>query len=247
LIELPAADGLQLDLEGSVIVATIQRGEENLISMDMCRALTAVLFDPPEGTRVLHLRAAPPVFCLGRDRGASGEDALRGEAETLVALNRALREGRLVTVAEVAGDAAGYGVGLAALCDMSFAAPSARFWFPEVDADLAPTIVLAWLPRLVSRSQAFRLTASGQRIDGRQAARLGLVTAAADSDEDLSVLVQSEIQALLSKPARAQGLIRSFLCDTSVAEPEEIDKMAIDQLVANSMRLSKVGDELADR
>jgi methylglutaconyl-CoA hydratase len=98
---LGAAEGLQLDIDGSVVVATIDRGEENLISMDICRLLTHLLFDPPDGARILRLRATPPVFCLGRERGASDEDGLRSEAETLVSLNRALRDGRLTTVAEV--------------------------------------------------------------------------------------------------------------------------------------------------
>ncbi|MHB8504760.1 MAG: enoyl-CoA hydratase/isomerase family protein, partial [Acidimicrobiales bacterium] len=170
------------------------------------------------------------------------------EAETLVALNRALREGRLLTVAEVGGDAAGYGVGLAALCDLSFAAPAARFWFPEVEAGLAPTVVLAWLPTVVPRSHAFRLTATGARIDGREAARLGLVTEVARSEADLPRLVASEIDALLRCPERAQGEIRSFLRDAEPADAASVDRMAVDRLVANSLWLRRVGGgELADR
>lgn len=248
MTEQRAVDGLHLEVDGGVVVATIDRGEANLVSMEMCGALTDLLFDPPAGTRVLHLRAAPPVFCLGRDRGATDEDGLRVEAETLVALNRALREGRLLTVAEVGGDAAGYGVGLAALCDLSFTAPSARFWFPEVDAGLAPTVVLAWLPSLVSRTHAFRLTATGARVDGREAARLGLVTAVAERDEDLSALVTAEIGRLLSRSEYAQSEIRSFLRDSAGADAETVDRLAVDRLVANSLFLRRVaGGELADR
>ncbi|HLI23702.1 MAG TPA: enoyl-CoA hydratase/isomerase family protein [Acidimicrobiales bacterium] len=245
---LTAVEGLRLEVDGPVVVATIDRGDENLISMEMCGVLTDLLFEPPAGTRILHLRGAPPVFCLGRDRGATDEDSLRAEAETLVALNRALREGRLLTVAEVGGDAAGYGVGLAALCDVSFAAPGARFWFPEVEAGLAPTVVLAWLPTLMPRSHAFRLTATGARIDGREAARLGLVTAASASDDELPRLVAAEIQALLRCSEVAQGEIRSFLSDAPFADARSVDRMAVDRLVANSLRLRRVGGgELADR
>ncbi len=241
-----APEGLQLELDEGVVVATLDRGEENLVSMEICRALVELLHDPPPGARVLRLRAAPPVFCLGRDRGATDEEGLYQEAETLVALNRALGEGRLITVAEVAGDAAGYGVGLAALCDMSFAAPSARFWFPEVEAGLAPTVVLAWLPRLAQRSHAFRLTATGRRIDGRTAASLGIVTEAAAEDAQLPALVDSEIAALLDRSERAQREIRSFLHAASSAEAEEVDRIAIERLVANSIWLrTGAGDGLA--
>ncbi len=245
--EQTAVEGLSLEVDGPVVVATIERGDANLVSMEMCHALTDLLFDPPAGTRLLHLRAAPPVFCLGRDRGALDEDGLRVEAETLVALNRALREARLLTVAEVAGDAAGYGVGLAALCDLSFAAPSARFWFPEVESGLAPTVVLTWLPTLVSRTQAFRLTATGTRIDGREAARLGLVTGVADSDEDLPGLVTAETGALLRQSEHAQSEIRSFLRESEGADGATVDRLAVDRLVTNSLVLRRVsGGDMAD-
>lgn len=241
-------EGLRVELDGPVVVATIERGEANLFSMEMCEALTDLLRGPPAGSRILRLRGAPGVFCLGRDRSAAGEDDLRVEAETLVALNRALREGRLLSVAEVAGDAAGYGVGLAALCDLSFAGPSSRFWFPEVEAGLAPTVVLAWLPSLVSRAQALRLTATGARIDGREAVRLGLITAVADRDEDLADLVGAEVDSLLRQPERPQSEIRAFLRDAAGADPAAVDRLAVERLVANSLLLRRgSGDEMAGR
>lgn len=235
---LSEVEGLQLALDGPVVVATLNRGESNLVSMDMCRALTGLLLDPPPGARVLHLRAAPPVFCLGRDRGGRDADALRLEAETLVELNGALRRGRLVTIAEVGGDAAGYGAGLAALCDMAFAAPSARFWFPEIEAGLAPTVVLSWLPTLVSHSQAFWLTATGARVDGRRAAELGLVTAVAPLDAELPGIVSAEIEVVLRRSERVQAEIRSFLSDAAtMGDVASVEQMAVDRLVKGSLRL----------
>lgn len=236
-MSLPQVEGLEFVQEGPVVRATIDRGAENLMSMPMCTALTQLLHAPPVDARVLHLRASGTAFCLGRDRGFGDEAALREESEILVRLNRALREGELVTVAEVAGEAAGYGVGLAALCDLSFAAPSAKFWFPEAAAGLAPTVVLAWLPSLVGRSHAFRLTASGAPVDGREAARLGLVTVVADGDTELAALVGSQIAGLLRNPAQVHREIRSFLRETESAEPSAVDSLAVDRLVAGSLRL----------
>lgn len=236
---LPVVDGLDLSLKGQVLQVTVQRGEANLMSMEMCRALTDLLLAPPAGARVLHLRARGPAFCLGRDRGHAGEDGLREEAETLVRLNRALSAGKLVTVAEVAADAAGYGVGLAALSDLSFVSPVARFWFPEVEAGLAPTVVLAWLPALVGRSRAFRLVASGVKIDGREAARIGLFTAAANSAEHLPALVAEEVEMLLRHPPQPQREIRSFLHETLGTGSVDIDRLSVERLVTNSLRLNQ--------
>jgi|GEM_PF-3009413 methylglutaconyl-CoA hydratase len=238
-MSLPSVDGLDLRLKGPVLQVTMQRGEANLMSMEMCRVLTDLLFQPPAGARVMHLRASGPAFCLGRDRGQSGEDGLREEAETLVRLNRALSAGKLVTVAEVAGDAAGYGVGLAALSDLSFVSPSARIWFPEVEAGLAPTVVLSWLPALVGRSRAFRLVASGVRIDGCEAARIGLFTAVAESAEQLPELVASEVDMLLHHSPQPQWEIRAFLDETLGARSLNIDQLSVERLVTSSLRLSR--------
>jgi len=230
-------DGLDLSLKGQVLEATLERGEANLMSMDMCRALTDLLQAPPGGARIMHLRARGPVFCLGRERGSADEDGLRKEAETLVRLNRALSAGKLVTVAEVSGDAAGYGVGLAALSDLSFVSPDARFWFPEVETGLAPTVVLAWLPFLVGRSRAFRLVASGVKIAGREAARIGLFTAAAERAEDLPELVSNEIDMLLRHPPQPQWEIRSFLQETLANGSANRDRLSVERLVTSSLRL----------
>lgn len=239
-------EGLGIRQDGPVVEVTLRRGEANLMSMEMCRALTQLLLYPPAGARVMHLRSGAPAFCLGRDRGHAGEDGLREEAETLVGLNRALSAGELVTVAEVAGDAAGYGVGLAALADLSFVAPTARFWFPEVGAGLAPTVVLAWLPRLIGRSRAFWLVASGAKIDGRKAVELGLFTGAPESSEQLPELVAGEIEGLLRHSALPQREIRAFLNETLGAGLDTLDELSVDRLVANSLRLGQASHAVAD-
>jgi enoyl-CoA hydratase/carnithine racemase len=236
---MPAALGLDICQEGPVLRVTLRREPGNHMSMDMCRALTLLLEEPPDGARLLHLEAEGPAFCLGRDRRPGSEEELRRDAAALVGLNKALGAGRLVTVAEVAGDAAGYGVGLAALCDLSFAAPAARFCFPEVEIGLAPTVVLSWLPALVGRAQAFRLTASGVSIDGRQAAGIGLVTAVSETGGSLSGLVAAEIDMLLRHPFEAQLAIRSFMRETAGASPAAMDAMSVEHLVANSLRLGR--------
>ena len=234
---LPSVDGLRIAQEGRVLRVTIDRGDDNLMSMAMCETLTDLLRNPPHGCDVMHLRAPGRAFCLGRDRGGGDVDFLRHHAEILVALDRALAEGQLVTVAEVAGDAAGFGASLAALSDVSVAGSSARFWFPEIEVGLAPTVVLAWLPRLVGRREAFRLTATGMQVDGAEAARLGLVTRVV-SDDALAGEVQGEIDALLARPHGTHLEIRAFLSETAHLDRATVDRMAVDRLVLASLRLA---------
>ncbi|MQA84036.1 MAG: enoyl-CoA hydratase/isomerase family protein [Streptosporangiales bacterium] len=230
------AEGLRLSQpDDGVVRATIDRGEENLLTGQICDELAAFLREPPSDAHVLVLAPRGPNFCLGRERRAKTVAQLREEVGALVALNRALRTTRLVTVAQVTGGAAGYGVGLAALCDVAVAAPSARFWFPEVDIGLAPAVVLAWLPRLVGSKQAFLLTASGRKISAVQAAEIGLVTMVAPADDALEQTVRDEVAALRKHSSRVHGEIKAFLRAGEDLSEDQTYDLAVEKLILASV------------
>jgi methylglutaconyl-CoA hydratase len=236
------ADGITIAHAEGVVEVVLDNGDTNLLTIAAIEELTQLLVAPPPDTHVVHIRAQGPNFCLGRERGASDVDGLRRESEALVALNQALGDGEVVTVAEVNGGAAGFGAGLAALCDLSFASPSATFWFPEVTIDLAPAVVLAWLPRRVGRSQAFRLAATGTAIDAAKAAQLGLVTEVAPSDDALPKLVADEIASLRSRNPRVHREIKAFLHATDDMSEAQAYRFALDRLVIGSMRRSTAAE-----
>ncbi|MGH3328145.1 MAG: enoyl-CoA hydratase/isomerase family protein [Streptomycetales bacterium] len=229
-------EGLQLSRQDDgAVLAVLERGEGNLLTGQMCDALTAYLRDPPPAAHVLVLAPRGPNFCLGRERQAEAPQQLREEVGALVALNRALLATRLVTVAKVNGDAAGYGVGLAALCDVTVAAPSARFWFPEVEMGLAPAVVLAWLPRMVGRKYAFHLTATGRKISAAEAAEIGLVSAVAPSRDALETAVQDEVAGLTKHSRRVHGEIKEFLRVSADLSQDQAYDLAIEKLILGSM------------
>jgi methylglutaconyl-CoA hydratase len=205
---------ITLDREAGVIEAVIARGSENLLTIEMCEALSDCLEAPPPGAHIMHIRAAGRVFCLGRERLATDLPGLQRETAALVRLNMGITASWLVTVAEVQGDAAGFGVGLAALCDISIAAPSARMSFPEVRMNLAPSVVLAWLPGLVGRTQAFMLTATGRELTAQQANEIGLITEVAPSDQTLSEVTNHWIASLRQFSPRVHGEIKRFITET---------------------------------
>jgi methylglutaconyl-CoA hydratase len=228
-------EGLDVSVADGVVSAVLDRGEGNLLTIDMCRQLTGLLVDPPDGAHVFRLSARGPAFCLGRERAGQTPDELRAEVRTLIGLNRALRTSRLVSVAAVSGDAAGFGAGLAALSDIAIAAPDVRISFPEVTIDLAPTVVLSWLPRIVGRRQAFLLTATGDPIDAPRAVELGLLTALAPSADALPALVDSHIAALRTRSPRIHAEIRSFLTATADTPEEVANTLAEDRLILGSL------------
>ncbi|MXG88650.1 enoyl-CoA hydratase/isomerase family protein [Nocardioides flavescens] len=234
-----ATDGLSIDTaDDGVVLVTLDRGPDNLFSIEMCHRLAALLEDPPEGAHVLRLRAAGPTFCLGRDRGgtalAPGE--VRAEAQALVRLTRAIPRSRLVTVAEVQGDAAGFGVGLVAAFDVSVAVRAASFRFPEVGIGLAPALVLAWLPRVVGRREAFWLTATGEALTASRAHELGMLNAVVDDEAELGARVDAAVAALRAGSPRVHGDIKDMLRGFGDLGDETALEVSLDRLVVGSLR-----------
>jgi methylglutaconyl-CoA hydratase len=219
-----------------VLEVVINRPPDNLLTVELCAELTALLQAPPEGAHVLRLRAAGEVFCLGRERAGSTPGDLRSETRTLVGLHRALRSTPLVTIAEVHGDAAGFGVGMLAACDVAVAVSGASLWFPEVGIDLAPALVLAWLPRIVGERQAFWLTATGERVTALRALELGLVTEVVDSAAALAKDVQGRVDALRARNPRIHAEIKEMLRACRALDEDQALELSVDRLVVGALR-----------
>jgi methylglutaconyl-CoA hydratase len=228
--------GITLRQEGVVVIATLNAPDGNLMSLAMCDALRHVLLEPPTGAHVLLLEAQGESFCLGRERTAVAVDTLAGEVSRLLELNRACAATPLVTVSRVNGDAAGFGVGLAALADVAVAVESALFSFPEVRLGLAPTLVLAWLRDMVGRRNAFWLTATGEEFAASEARDLGLLNEVVPDEAALDAAVQRRLETLTRSSPRVHAEIRSMLRVTAGLDPDTSYEIAGDRLVVGSLR-----------
>ena len=219
-----------------VVDVVIDRSPDNLMSVEMCSELTNLATDPPADAHILRLRAAGGMFCGGRDRAGTDPAELVAETEILAGLHRALRESRLVSIAEVHGDAAGFGVGLIAACDVSIAVRDASFWFPEVGIDLAPALVLAWLPRMVGDREAFWLTATGERISADRAERLGLINEVVDGADALTDAVTRRISTLRARNPRIHAEIKSMIRTFNALDENQALETSIHRLTVGALR-----------
>jgi len=207
-----------------------------LLTITDCQELTATLLAPPAGARAVRLRSAGDAFCLGRERAGTTPGALREESEVLVGLHRALDRTRLLTVAEVGGDAAGFGVGVVASCDLAVAAATSQFSFPEAGIGLAPSLVLAWLPALVGEREAFWLTATGLPVDASRARELGLVNHVVASAAELVATTDRSIDAVLRHGSRVHSEIRSMIRAGRALTRDQAFDLSVDRLVVGSLR-----------
>lgn len=229
---------LAVDQNGPVVRVRVDAGPGNLFTPEMTRSLTALLRRPPEGAHVVWLSAVGPEFCMGRAPFRIGAGPLREDVDTLVGLVDALQRTSVVTVAEVQGDAAGFGVGLVALCDVAVAAPGVQLSFPEVDAGFAPALVLSWLGQLIGPRQAFWLAATGANVPAREARGLGLLTHVVDAAAELPAAVSSIVELLCSKPPSVHTQIKELVRLYASVPEEQRGAIASDRLAFGALQRS---------
>jgi methylglutaconyl-CoA hydratase len=110
-------------------------------------------------------------------------------------------------VAVVQGRALAGGCGLATACDIVLAHENAQFGYPEVHLGFVPAMVMAILRRKVPEALAFELLARGDRIDAREAARIGLANHVFPADT-FGADVIAYLTSLAERPSSALELTK---------------------------------------
>ena len=126
--------------------------------------------------RVLRIGSRGRVFCTGRERSGRDAESIRKEASRLIEFKHALRTSSLISVAEVQGDAFGFGFGLAIVCDFVLVAENASLAFPEMRSGLAPSAIMAYLGEYALPRAAFPLVLFGEPVSPRHALQIGLIS-----------------------------------------------------------------------
>jgi isohexenylglutaconyl-CoA hydratase len=179
---------LLVETRDNVVYATLNRPEsrnalsENVLTslQKLCQHVHAHLGE----LRALVLRGAGGVFCAGGDLKAFSSVFQSGEmdADAIARANR--RYGTLLdtldrlpvaVIAAVEGAAMGGGVGLAAIADVAIATADATFSLTETTLGLPPAQIAPFVTARIGRHKARRLMLTAARLDGWQAAGVGLV------------------------------------------------------------------------
>jgi 2-(1,2-epoxy-1,2-dihydrophenyl)acetyl-CoA isomerase len=201
---------------------------------DLLAALRACEDDPD--VRVVVITGAGRAFCAGGDvEFMSGLQKNRD----VDAFRRLLDAGRDVivqiatmgkpVVAAINGIAAGAGCNLALACDYRIAASAAKLSESFVRIGLHPDWGGTWLlPRLVGRSRAFEILATGRMVEASEALAIGMIDRVAG---DLAVEVEAFARALAAAPPVAlSGIKRALLASESNDLRTQIDLESEHQL-----------------
>jgi len=162
-----------------VLSFTLDNGNHgNEVTGEMFDAMRAALRSEAANpaARVLRIRARGKVFCTGRERAGRDADAIRKEASRLIEFQHALRTSPLISVAEVQGNAFGFGFGLAIVCDFVLVAENASLAFPEMRYGLAPSAIMAYLGQYALPRAAFPLVLFGEPISPHRALQIGRIS-----------------------------------------------------------------------
>lgn len=170
----------------SVATITLNRPEKlnaliGTMREDLLDALRSAENDPD--ARVVVITGAGRAFCAGGDvdfmSGLQQNGDLAAFRALLDAGSEVILEIASMTkpvIASVNGVAAGAGCNLALACDYRIASDAAKFSESFIRIGLHPDWGGTWLlPRLVGRSRAFELCATGRAVEAAEALAIGMI------------------------------------------------------------------------
>lgn len=183
---------------------------------DLLEALRAAASD--RGCRVVVLTGAGRAFCAGGDVEFMSDLQKKGD---IAAFRKLLDAGRDIVmfiaemskpvIAAVNGVAVGAGCNLALACDYRIAAEEAKLGQTFVRIGIHPDWGGTWLlPRLVGRSRAFELMATGRIVDAAEALSIGMVDRVVPR-ESLAAETDSLAKTIAAGPPLAIADIKAAL------------------------------------
>ena len=190
--ELEALRYIKYDCENRIGYITLNRPEKrNALNADVVTELKNAFeyAENDEDCKVIVLRAAGEVFCAGADltyiqelQGYGYTDNLE-DSTHLMQLFHQIYTLKKVVIGEVQGHAIAGGCGLAAICDITFAVPEAKFGYTEVKIGFLPAIVSVFLLRKIGEARTKQLLLSGDVVSAQTAQDMGLLTFIAPKEE----------------------------------------------------------------
>jgi methylglutaconyl-CoA hydratase len=234
LIQVESAKGVQ--------TITLNRPEKrNALSPELIDELTDVLKDSANcDCGVVILTGAGSAFCAGLDMEhletmtARTVEQHRRDSENMAHVLRTLYEFPKPIIAAVNGPAIAGGMGLATLCDFTYAVPDARFGFTEVRVGFVPAIVASFLMRQVGEKRTRELLLSGRIIHADEACRMGLVTRIV-RPEELLAEAHALAQSLLMNSPEAMRAVKQLIVSHTA---DQLDAELEDAISANARQRS---------
>ena len=210
-----------LEKKDCVAKITINRPPLNILNIETLQELNEALKNAKEddGISVVILKGAGDrAFSAGVDIKDHMPEKVEELLEAFHEVFYSLFDLDRLTIALVDGYALGGGCEVATACDMVIASDRSVFGQPEINAGVLPPPATILFPKLIGRRKALELILTGDRIDAKEAERIGLVNKVVPAeklDETVNEMVsklkeKSPIVLRLNRKAIYSGLDLNF-------------------------------------
>ena len=206
-----------------ILTLTLNRPEKrNALSPTMVDEIITV-FDAiadQQGIRAVVLRGNGKHFCAGGDISGMHDSSqnIHTQKQTMRALNRrfgelstVVNQAPQVVVALLQGAVLGGGFGMACAADITIADHQTKFAMPETRLGVVPAQIAPFVIARIGLSQARRLALLGERIDGEEAWRLGLVHFVTRSEEEMAAQLHAVLTQIKACAPKANTATKQLM------------------------------------
>lgn len=203
---MAAYQTLEVARDGAILHIRLNRPEvRNAFNGTVVEELQAAFAtaDGDAAARVVVLSGNGKSFSAGADLAWMTEQADLPEAQNQRSAERmahmflAIARCRKPVVGRVHGHALGGGTGLTAAVDVALCSEDCQFGLTEVKLGIVPAVISPFVMQKIGTGRARTLFLTGERFDGREAQRIGLVHRAVPEAE-LDAAVQKAVGELLA-------------------------------------------------
>jgi isohexenylglutaconyl-CoA hydratase len=224
MAELPQTSHIKLDLRGGVLHLWLNRPERrNALSAQMVDEIAATFaaIAADRSVRIVILRGAGGTFCAGGDIAnmsvaqasppPGAPDELRDNNRRFGAMLEAINAAPQVVIAAVEGYAMGGGFGIACVADLTLTTADARFALSEATIGVVAAAVSPFVVQRVGLAAARRLGVTAVRIDGTEAAVIGLAHVVVKDSAALDAAVREACDQVLKCAPQAIAVTKRLL------------------------------------
>jgi len=219
---------------GVVARVTIDRPEQrNALSTEVLDGLggafSSLAGEPAEALRAVVLGGEGKAFCAGADvnwmKAATTMTRADNEAqaEVIGRLFASIDAFPAPVIARVQGPALGGGAGLLCVADVVIAEASAVTGFPEVRLGLAAATIAPYVVRRIGEGWARSLFTTSERIDAREAQRVGLVQHVVEGIDALDAAVDDAIAGILAGAPEAVRAAKALVRELALGQAGPVD------------------------
>jgi methylglutaconyl-CoA hydratase len=173
--------------------------------------------DQDETARVVVLSGNGPSFSAGADlawmqqQADLDPEANERSAEGMARMFLAIARCRKPVVGRIHGHALGGGTGLTAAVDVALCTEDCQFGLTEVKLGIVPAVISPFVLQKIGAGRARTLFLTGERFDGREAQRIGLVHRALPDMAQLDAAVRRAVDELLGSGPLAVGSAKELI------------------------------------